>query len=69
MGAKKKHNSKNVLSMPVGGKAGLMTIGSGNMYTSMTFMKTGSDGTKRLPDLESVASSKVETHIHIPEPF
>ena len=54
--------------VPVSGKTGLMTIGRVNMYNSVTFMKTESDGTKRLPDLESVALSKLETHSQ-PEPF
>ena len=65
---KKKHDSKNVLYMPVSGKTGLMTIGSGNMYNSMTLMKSESDGKNGLLDLESVASSKLETHSQ-PEPF
>ena len=58
-----------MFSMQEGGKTRLISIGSGNMHTNMTFMKTGSDRTSRLPDLESVALSKVKTHIHMPETF
>ena len=55
--------------MQDGGKSRLITIGSGNMNTSLTFMKTGSDRTKRLQNLESMALSKVKTHFHMPETF
>ena len=58
-----------MLSGQEGDKTRLITIGSGNIHTSMTFVKTGPDGTKRLSDLVSMALSKVKTHIHMPEIF